>query len=134
MTIPHDAPPELGILPVHIVSDQTRPSRTNSLVRGYGFTISRGAGDAPVMPLLNEDPMRIRALIMTNLVCYIGDPEQMSSITAQMGATDAGPGARIPTALSSPYEIQTQAEVWAGFTGVTALSVWIERLVPGGMR
>ena len=87
------------------------------------------------MPLLNEDPTRLRALIFTSAVCFVGDPEQMSGVTAQLPSTGSGgPGARIPAAANSPIVLNTQTEVWVAFTAATEIGVWVEREVPGGAR
>lgn len=126
--------PSVQPIDVIITKDLTK-SETPSQVYSYGFTISRTAADGPTAVLLEEDPLRIRALITTNLVFFIGDKKSMSNVQAVLPATGSGgPGIRIPTGLSSPFPIMGQNEMWAAFTGVTDVGVLIERRIPGGVK
>lgn len=100
-------------------------------ISGYGFTISHLASDTnPTQPLLPQDSNRIRALVFANSAsAFIGTPEQMSVVSAQMTGADNGPGCRIPSGAIGT-ELYTTDEVWVGFTGVCQIGVWVERRIP----
>jgi hypothetical protein len=103
-------------------------------IEGYGFTISHLATDTnPTQPLLSADPLRTRAIITSNTsASFIGTPEQMSNISAPLGGTDPGPGARLPSGVTW-LEVRSQGEIWVGFTsGACQVGVWVERRVPRG--
>lgn len=138
MTIPwsetQDGDPTFAPMEVIIASvkDGAFPKETPSQVYGYGFTVSRPAG-APPEAVLGEDPLRISAMFMTNLVFYLGEKKDFSSINTTLPATGtAGTGARIPTGLNAPFKTAAQNELWVAFTGATDITVWVERRVPGG--
>lgn len=140
MTIPwsesQDGDPTYA--PLSVIIEAAKPGvfprETPSLITSYGFTFSRAAGQATPEQLLGEDPLRIRALITTNVVYYIGNKKDFSTVTGTLPSTGtSSTGMRVPTAVPV-FEVKSQDEIWVAYTAPTELGVWVERRVPGGTR
>lgn len=144
MTVPHpdSFDPSQMVIPVRLVDAVAGviPAPRNDSepqISSYGFTLSRVAGgDFTPAQLLGEDPLRIAAYVMTNVVIFLGTKSQMTAVGPNQLPTSGsnGPGMRVPAGLSSPWPIRGNSEIWVAFTGAVEVSVWVERRVQGGAR
>lgn len=138
MTIPWQDQPYETAVPIPVIIQEPLPPgfhriETPPLVTGYGFTVSRVAGDNfSAVAFLSEDPLRTAVKVLCSAVVYLGSKKQMLG-QGQMATNGTnGPGMRIPAASSSMFVINSTDEIWIGFTGTVEVSAWVERRVPGG--